>query len=229
MGRSDHQCLPEKQWTGLAANEYSNMPFQVALTGGIASGKTLISDEFATLGVPIIDTDVIAHQIVEPGQPALNEIASEFGSAVIGDDGRLKRKVLRNLIFTDPGAKSKLEAILHPRIRQSVQVQIENVHYPYCMLVIPLLTESGGYRNVDRVLVVDVDRETQIERLMARDETSLLQATQALAAQASREQRLSIADDVLDNSKTIEDARRKVGQLHKKYLKLAERAKVTES
>jgi dephospho-CoA kinase len=200
------------------------MPFQVALTGGIASGKTLISDEFDKLGVAVIDTDVIAHQIVEPGQPALQEIAFEFGDSIIGDGGRLRRKVLRNLIFTDPNAKDKLEAILHPRIRQRVKDEIEKIYYPYCIIVIPLLTESGGYQNVDRVLVVDVDKQTQIHRLMARDDTSLLQATQVLAAQASREDRLSISDDVLDNSHSIEDARQKVGQLHEKYLQLAEKA-----
>lgn len=198
------------------------MPFQVVLTGGIASGKTLISDEFGKLGVPVIDTDVIAHQIVEPDQPALQEIVAEFGDSVIGDGGRLRRNVLRNRIFTDPGAKARLEAILHPIIRQSVKDQIEETYYPYCIIVIPLLVESDGYEGADRVLVVDVDRKTQIHRLMARDNTNLLQATQALAAQASREQRLSIADDVLDNSHSIEDARQRVRQLHEKYLQLAE-------
>ena len=197
------------------------MPFQVALTGGIASGKSLISDEFARLGVPVIDTDVIAHQIVEPGQPALKEIAEAFGDSIIAEDGRLKRRELRNLIFADATAKSKLEAILHPKIRQQVADEINQTDYPYCIVVIPLLAESGGYEGVNRVLLVDADPKVQIARLMARDDTSLQQATSALAAQASREQRLSIADDVLDNSASPEDALGKVAQLHQKYLQLA--------
>lgn len=197
------------------------MPFQVALTGGIASGKSLVSDEFSRLGVPVIDTDVIAHQIVEPGQPALKEIAEAFGDSIIGEDGRLKRRELRNLIFADANAKSKLEAILHPKIRQRVSEEVNQINYPYCILVIPLLAESGGYKGANRVLLVDVDPKVQIARLMARDDTSLQQATSALASQASREQRLSIADDVLDNSASPEDALKKVAQLHQKYLQLA--------
>lgn len=198
------------------------MPFQVALTGGIASGKSLVSDEFGRLGVPIIDTDVIAHQIVEPGQPALLEIAEVFGEEVIDNDGRLKRRELRNLIFADTNAKARLEAILHPKIRQQVSDEIAEFNYPYCILVIPLLTQSGGYQNVDRVLLVDVDPKVQIARLMARDDASLQQATDALASQASREQRLSIADDVLDNSSSPQEAIAKVAQLHQKYLQLAQ-------
>ena len=198
------------------------MAFQVALTGGIASGKSLVSDEFSKLGVPVIDTDVIAHQIVEPGQPALKEIVEVFGQSVIDDNGRLKRRTLRNLIFSDPNAKAQLESILHPKIRQRVNDDINLINYPYCIVVIPLLAESGGYQNMDRVLLVDVDPEVQIDRLMARDDTTREQATNALASQASREQRLSIANDVLDNSASIEDVTCKVAQLHHRYLQLAQ-------
>ena len=196
-------------------------PYTVALTGGIASGKTLISDEFAKLGVPVIDTDVIAHQIVEPGQPALKEIESVFGSTIIADDRRLKRQALRALIFSDPLEREKLESILHPRIRQEAGKTIAEVTYAYCILVIPLLAESGAYPNIDRVLLVDVEPDTQISRLMARDNASEEQARQALASQANRAQRLKIADDILDNSGSLEQARNAVVQLHRKYLQLA--------
>lgn len=204
------------------ATPKTRQPFIVALTGGIASGKTLISDSFADLGVPVVDTDVIAHQIVEPGQPALKQIESTFGPDVIDGDGRLKRSALRSMIFSDPEARSKLESILHPRIRQQVELAISAITAPYCILVIPLLTEKGGYQMVDRILVVDVSVETQIERLMARDECSREQAEKILSAQASREMRLGIADDVLVNLGSTEDARQKVLELHDRYLGLSE-------
>lgn len=196
-------------------------PFTIALTGGIASGKTLVSDEFAKLGVPTIDTDIIAHQVVEAGQPALVDIESAFGPQVIGDDGQLKRQELRDLIFSDPHERKKLEAILHPIIRQEAGAAIAEVTSVYCILVIPLLAERGAYPNVDRVLVVDVEPETQIQRLMARDNCSRKQAEQALASQASREQRLSIADDILDNSGSPDQLCQKVADLNVKYLKMA--------
>jgi len=195
--------------------------YTVALTGGIASGKTLVSDEFARLGVPIIDTDVIAHEIVEPGQAALLEIEGMFGPKIIADDGHLKRSELRALIFSDPDARRKLESILHPRIRKEAGKAITRVGFAYCILVIPLLAERGAYPNVDRILVVDVEPETQINRLMARDNSSREQAEQALASQADRQQRLRIADDILDNSGLPEQACSAVARLHLKYLQLA--------
>ena len=196
-------------------------PYVIALTGGIASGKTLISNEFARLGVPVIDTDIIAHKLVEPGEPALKEIEDVFGSAVIDDSGRLKRPELRSLIFSDSAKREKLESILHPKIRIEVAKAVADVATDYCILVIPLLAERGTYPNVQRVLVVDVKIKTQISRLMARDNCSRNQAKQALAAQASRKQRLSIADDVLDNSGSLQQARHKVEMLHRIYTKLA--------
>ena len=197
--------------------------FTVALTGGIASGKTLISDEFARLGIAVIDTDVIAHEIVEPGQAALQEIEDAFGSELIDASGRLKRQTLRALIFSDPDKRKKLESILHPRIRQEAGKAGAKVTSAYCILVIPLLAESGAYPNSDRVLVVDAEPETQIIRLMARDKCSREQAEQALASQASRENRLKMADDILDNSGSADDARHEVAHLHLKYLRLAAR------
>jgi len=199
----------------------TNHPFVVALTGGIASGKTLISDEFARLGVPVIDTDVIAHEIVEPGQPALREIERVFGAQIIDKNGRLERSKLRALIFADSDARTKLESILHPKIRLEVSKAIAEVTSAYCILVIPLLADRGAYPDVDRVLVVDVAPEVQIKRLMARDDCDREQAGMVLAAQASREQRLQIADDVLDNSGLPGLARQEVARLHRNYLELS--------
>lgn len=193
----------------------------VALTGGIASGKTLISDEFARLGVPVIDTDVIAHSLVEPGKPALKEIENSFGPKIIDDCGRLKRSELRSLIFSDPEKRNKLEAILHPRIRQKAAEAIAKETAAYCILVIPLLAETEAYPFIDRVLVVDVKPEIQISRLMVRDNCSRNQAKQALASQTSRDQRLRIADDILENSGSLLQARLEVTELHKKYRQLA--------
>ena len=198
-----------------------NHPYTVALTGGIASGKTLVSDEFARLGVPVIDTDVIAHMLVEPGQPALEEIEHVFGAGIIDGSGRLRRRKLRSLIFSDPLKRKALESILHPKIRLEAGKAVARVTSAYCILVIPLLAERGAYPDVDRVLVVDVEPETQVSRLMTRDNSDREQAEQALASQVSRAQRLKIADDILDNSGSPKRARQAVAQLHQKYLKLA--------
>ena len=204
-------------------------PYIVALTGGIASGKTLVSDEFAKLGVPVVDMDVIAHDIVEPGQPALKEIEAAFGSDIIDSNGRLKRPAIRSLIFSDPEARKNLESILHPRIRQKASEAVAKISSAYCILVIPLLTEQRVYPNVNRILVVDVEPETQINRLMARDGGSREQAEKTLAAQASREQRLNIAGDVLDNSGSVEQVCDEVAKLHEKYGRLARRRGFNET
>ena len=183
----------------------------------------MVSDEFARLGVPIIDTDIIAHEIVEPGQAALQAIERAFGSKIIDDHGRLRRRELRSIIFADSKAREKLESILHPGIRQAAVNAISRVTSDYCILVIPLLTEKEGFPGIDRVLVVDVESETQISRLMARDDSSRQQARQALASQLSRQERLKLADDILDNTGSPQQARRQVEQLHKKYTRLAAR------
>ena len=206
------------------AREDGDRPYTVALTGGIASGKTIVSDEFTKLGVAVIDADIIAHEIVEAGQPALKEIEHLFGSEIIDADGQLKRSDLRTLIFSNPDARKQLESILHPKIRQEVGKAITAVTSAYCILVIPLLAEKGAYPNVDRILVVDVEPEIQISRLMARDNCSRKQAKQALAAQASRQRRLKFADDILDNSGSPVLAHAAVVLLHKKYMQLSAQA-----
>ena len=199
----------------------SDQPFRVALTGGIASGKSTVADLFAALGVPVIDTDVIARQVVEPGQPALAKISATFGPDVLDTDGRLDRRRMRERIFADPDAKRRLEAILHPAIRAEMEQQSMAAQGPYQVLVIPLLTEGGRRDHVDRVLLVDVPEELQIQRLMMRDGVSHEQAQASLNAQATRAQRLALADDVIRNTGRVDGLREQVAELHGKYLRLA--------
>ena len=195
--------------------------FTVVLTGGIASGKTAVSDRFARLGATVIDTDVIARKIVEPGRPALALIKDEFGEEFLDSDGRLDRRRMRDAIFSDAEHKVRLEAILHPLIVKDVMRQIDQLAAPYCILVVPLYAESAHYSWIDRVLVIDVDEETQLARVMARDGIDLEQAQAILNSQADREERLALADDVLDNSGSLDDLDEKVEALHRKYLNLS--------
>jgi dephospho-CoA kinase len=196
-------------------------PFRVALTGGIASGKTTVADLFAALGVPVIDTDLIARQVVEPGQPALAEVVAVFGPDVLGADGRLDRRRLRDIIFADPTARRRLEAILHPAIRAQMERESRAAAGAYQLLVIPLLTEGGRRDHVDRVLLVDVPEELQIQRLMWRDRVSHEQAQASLNAQATRAERLAVADDIVRNTGRPDDLRARVAELHARYLELA--------
>ena len=196
-------------------------PFRVALTGGIASGKSTVANLFAELGVPLIDTDVIARQVVEPGQPALAEVVATFGPDVLDADGRLDRRRMRERIFSDPAAKQRLEAILHPSIRAEMARQSGAARGPYQVLVIPLLTEGKRRDHVDRVLLVDVPEELQIQRLMMRDGVTHEQAAASLNAQAKRAERLAMADDVVRNTGRVDDLREEVAKLHAKYLALA--------
>ena len=195
--------------------------FRVALTGGIASGKSTVADLFAALGVPVIDTDVIARAVVEPGQPALAQVVETFGREVVDSDGRLDRRRLRERIFADHEAKRRLEAILHPAIRAEMEWQSRTADGAYQVLVIPLLTEGKRRDHVDRVLLVDVPEELQIQRLMTRDGVSHEQAKASLNAQATRAERLAMADDVLRNTGRPEDLRENVAALHERYLQLA--------
>ena len=194
--------------------------FTVGLTGGIASGKSAVSDRFAELGVPVIDTDLIAREVVEPGQPALQEIIAAFGNEIVDENGRLRRRKLREIIFSDPDKQALLQQIVHPAIRLETRRRVERVKAPYCVVVIPLLAESGHFEWLDRVLVVDVPEELQVERLMARDGVSEDEARRSLAAQAGREVRLQLADDVIDNSGEFAVLDQAVKALHHKYTEL---------
>ena len=199
----------------------SGAPFRIALTGGIASGKSAVAEQFAALGVPVIDTDVIARQVVEPGQPALAQVVATFGAEALDDSGRIDRRRMRDRIFADPDARRRLEAILHPAIREEMERQSLAADGPYQVLVIPLLAEGGRRDHVDRVLLVDVPEETQAQRLMARDGVTREQARASLDAQASREARLALADDVLSNTGRVDELRAAVASLDAKYRELA--------
>ena len=196
-------------------------PFTIALTGGIASGKSVVAGCFAALGVGVIDADVVARELVEPGTPALAEIVARFGSGILDADGALDRRALRERVFADGTARASLEAILHPRVREVLRERRGSVPSPYALLVIPLLAESPDYAWVDRVLVVDVPREVQLERLIARDRIPAALAEAMLDAQASRAQRLAIADDVIDNGGAHADLEAAVRALHLDYARRA--------
>jgi len=209
--------------TRVAAESPTDRPriFTVVLTGGIASGKTAASDHFARLGVPVIDTDVIAHEIVEPGQPALQRITAEFGPDFIDAEGRLDRRRMRHAIFADTELKTRLESILHPLIVAEALRRISQAKARYCIVVVPLYAEGGRWSWVDRVLVVDVPEPVQIERAMQRDGSDREHATAILDAQSSRRNRLAMADDVIDNSGSLRSLQEQVETLHHKYLRMA--------
>jgi dephospho-CoA kinase len=193
----------------------------IVLTGGIASGKTAVSNGFARLGVPVIDTDLIAREVVEPGQPALDRITEVFGDDFLTSAGQLDRQKMRQAIFSDPDQRARLEAILHPLIAEEVTQRVNKLNSPYCILVIPLYAQSSAYTWIDRVLVVDVEEEVQIERVMARDQISRNQAKSILSAQTTRQDKLALADDIIDNSGSMAKLQGKVEALHNKYSKLA--------
>jgi dephospho-CoA kinase len=194
---------------------------KVGLTGGIASGKTTVANCFAELGVAIIDTDVIARQIVMPGEPALEQIRLRFGDSVINDSGELDRPAMRKLIFSDDDLRLALEGILHPRIGAESRRLSDAADGVYQVIVVPLLVSSPLRQFVDRILVVDCDEDIQIERLLARDAETMQQARKIIAAQASRDERLAIADDVISNNQGLAEMKQQVVLMDRKYRSLA--------
>ncbi len=202
-------------------NTRRDSPLRIGLTGGIASGKSTVADMFTDLGVPVIDTDVIAREVVRPGKPALEEIREAFGDAVIAADGTLDRPAMRAIVFGDDAARRRLEAILHPRIGEATREQADAAGGEYQVIVVPLLVGSSLRTFVDRVLVVDCDEETQVSRLLARDAESEAQARRILAAQSSRDERLAVADDVIANDGDLDETRQQVLALHRRYLREA--------
>lgn len=201
---------------------------RIGLTGGIASGKSTVADMFAELGIPVIDTDVIAREVVLPGQPALEEIRRRFGKNMLDESGTLDRAAMRQLIFSDDQARRDLEAILHPRIGAETRRQSQAVGGPYQIIVVPLLTGSALRDFVDRILVVDCEEQRQVERLLARDAENIEQARRILAAQSSREERLAIADDVINNDLSRAHLRDQVVDLDRRYRRLARRSPTCE-
>ncbi len=193
----------------------------VGLTGGIASGKTAASRCFEKLGVPVIDADVIAREVVEPGSRALEEIVEQFGREVLDDTGRLDRSKLRQLVFGDPERRRVLEQLLHPEIRRRMQQMIADCHDDYVVLAIPLLLEAGQTRLVDRVLVIDAPESVQLARAVERDGSSEKMIKDIMAAQLPRKQRLARADDIIENSGSIQDLCERVGKLDQFYRTIA--------
>lgn len=194
----------------------------IALTGGVAAGKTAVARRFEALGVPVHDADIAAREVIEPGTTGLAAVVDAFGGGVLDDAGRLDRPAMRQRVFADPSARKLLEAIIHPRVRAWLRERAAAERAPYCLLAIPLLAENiAHYRWVDRVLLVDVPESVQMSRLIARDGIDETLARRMLVQQASRAERLALADDVIENSgdeAALDDA---VGELHQRYLALA--------
>ncbi|ELX12766.1 dephospho-CoA kinase CoaE [Janthinobacterium sp. HH01] len=199
----------------------STLPFSIGLTGGIGSGKSTVADLFAARGASIVDTDQIAHSLTAPGGAAMPAIVAEFGAEFADANGALDRARMRALVFADPGAKIRLEAILHPRIRDTALAAAEAATGSYVMFAVPLLVESGSWRaRVTRVLAVDCPEEVQIARVMARNNLSETQVRAIIATQASRQQRLAAADDIIENADGIEALEPQIARLHDLYLQM---------
>lgn len=196
----------------------------VGLTGGVGSGKSTVARLFAELGVPVIDTDLLARELVEPGEPAFEEVVVAFGPEIVAEDGRLDRRRLRDMVFRNPQKRLQLEAILHPRIREAVRERIQALEAPYCLVAIPLLVETGQRDLVDRVLVIDAAPEVQLSRAATRDGVPEEQVRAIMASQASRAERLAAADDVIVNDGGVEQLRTCVTDLHARYTALAQEA-----
>jgi dephospho-CoA kinase len=193
----------------------------VGLTGGIASGKSLVGAMFVKLGAALIDTDVVAREVVARGEPGLAAVGAQFGPQVLLPTGELNRSALRSLVFADDVKRRQLEALLHPLIRSRTRAKLAELSAPYALVAVPLLVETSFVELVDRVLVVDSPEAAQLERLMRRDAIPRPEAQAMLRAQADRATRLKAAHDVIDNSGTPEATRRQVELLHRRYLDLA--------
>jgi len=195
--------------------------FRVGLTGGIASGKTTVANLFESLGVPVVDTDVLAREVLEPGTPLLAEVIAHFGADVKQLDGALDRRALRSRVFADPAERRWLEERTHPAIRALTDARCDAARGPYVIVAIPLLVETGGADRFDRVLVVDVEPAVQLARLQARDGSTRAEGERILAAQASRAARLAVANDVIRNDGDLAGLRDQVAALHRRYVEAA--------
>ncbi|MDZ7827997.1 MAG: dephospho-CoA kinase [Halofilum sp. (in: g-proteobacteria)] len=205
---------------------------RVCLTGGIASGKSLVSEHFRALGVPVADSDIAARAVVEPGSPGLERVVEAFGEGVLAEDGSLDRRALRKHIFSDARARARLEEILHPLIRARLEQELSawaEAGTTYALQSVPLLVETGQYRDCARVLVVDAPVAVQVERLIRRDRSTESEAQSIIGQQASRWKRLSVATDVIDNGDGVDPNTAITPQvlaLHRKYSTLAARVPI---
>ena len=193
------------------------MALKIGLTGGIGSGKSAACEIFSELGVPVIDADVIAHDLVKPGMPAFIEITKIFGNEVISSDGTLDRELIRGKVFANEADRKDLENILHPAVYREIAVQVEDIKSKYCIISIPLLLETNATDTVDRVLVIDAPRELQLERASNRDKTNKGDIDAIIDSQISRKDRLSAAVDIVDNRGDINDLRKKICDLDEFY------------
>lgn len=195
--------------------------FIVGLTGGIGSGKSTVAEAFSTLGVPVIDADIIGRELVKPGAPGLTRVVEAFGNEILDRDGALNRAILRKLVFSDAKLRGQLETLLHPLIRAEMHARIMQLDSPYCILCIPLLLETGQTHGVNRILVVDTPHYLQYRRVMARDKLIAPEVAAILRVQIPYRERLAKADDIIVNDRNRADMLRAVDELHARYQKLA--------
>ena len=202
-----------------------NRSYVVGLTGGIGSGKSTVADVFAELGATVVDADLLGREVVAPGSAALTRIAEHFGDSIIMADGSLHRQALREIVFSVALEKDWLENLLHPLIAELMKTRISSCSSPYCLLVSPLLLETGQRQLADRILVVDVSKATQLKRTLQRDRGDPNTINAIIASQIDRQQRLQKADDILDNEAGLDQLNARIHQLHQKYLRLAEESR----
>ena len=194
---------------------------KIGLTGGIGSGKSIVCRLFAELGAPIIDADIIARELVKPHAYALNQLVNQFGAEILNSDATLNRAYLRDLVFSDKHKKAQLDQIMHPLIYDEIERQVKGLNSPYCIIAIPLLLETQQMQRVDRIVVVDCNADTQLIRVVNRDHLKPEQVVSIIASQMPRRQRLSFANDVIDNSGSAEQLAEQVKRLHNSYNLLA--------
>lgn len=196
---------------------------RVGITGGIGSGKTSVADSFAELGVPVIDSDVIARLLLVPGEDAYKQVVDKFGESIVLEDRSIDRSRLRDLVFSDKNNRELIENILHPEVRKKITSDVSKLQSPYCIVVVPLLIETDFINLVDRILVVDADEDIRINRVMERDNMSRKDVVKIINSQSTNQAKLEVADDILDNNSNKKAIAQQVGELHKKYLSLSDK------
>ena len=195
---------------------------KIGLTGGIGSGKTTASQHFSALGVPVIDTDQLARELLRKGETVFDELCRHFGTEILDTNGELDRATLRQRVFSDPASLGILEALLHPKIRSAIQQQISHIDSPYVIIAIPLLVEKAWQAEVDRILVVDCEEQMQLERASQRDNGDMATIRKIMMHQASREQRLAVAHDIIHNDGDLNSLHEQVCKLHYAYMELSQ-------